>query len=211
MGDEGCRGTPGREGRADASVPDQPTWIERDDMRFQRMGPPAVLLALLCATGGCEPRPEGWTPVLEETSTAFLETETERLLDHVRTARESLESDPAAAGAALADAQEVLEDLRSYYLPLFQARERAYNAYRSLYLDDGARVAEELEKIEAILDGMAEGTEGGPLQELQALGEALSDARLATETGSNEAAPALENLARKLNQAALKGDLILRR
>ena len=58
---------------------------------------------------------------------------------------------------------------------------------------------------------MAADAESGALQELQALGEALADARLAVEAGSEEAAPALESLARRLNQAALKGDLILRR
>jgi hypothetical protein len=180
-------------------------------MKSYHRGFSLLFLALLGATGACDFRPEGWTPVLEETSTVFLETETARLLDHVRTARARLATDPPGAETALAEAQATLEDLRDYYLPLFQARERAYNAYRSLYLDDGARVLVELQRIEEILGAMAERAQGGGFQELQALGEALADARIAVEAGPGEAAPALETLARKLNQAALKGDLILRK
>ena len=180
-------------------------------MKCHRMGSILLLLTLLVSTGGCDRQPEGWTPVLEETSTAFLETETERLLVHVRTATDYLETDPEAARTALVEAQASLEHLKDYYLPLFQARERAYNAYRSLYLDDPGRVDEELVKIEEILEQMAERAQGGRLQELQTLGEALADARLALESGQDLGAPALETLARKLNQAALKGDLILRR
>lgn len=180
-------------------------------MSSYRRGVLLLLATLLGGSGGCESRPEGWTPVLEETSTVFLETETARLLDHVGTARDRLATDPAGAEAALEEAQSTLEGLRDYYLPLFQARERAYNAYRFLYLDDKARVLEELSAIEGILGEMADGVRGGGLQELQTLGEALADARLAVEAGPEEGAPALETLARKLNQAALKGDLILRR
>jgi len=149
--------------------------------------------------------------VLEETSTVFLETETARILSHIEAARDRLGTDPAGAEAELADAQATLEDLRDYYLPILHARERAYNAYRSLYLGDGARVMDELSGIEEILGAVAAEAESGALQELQALGEALADARLAVEAGSEEAGPALESLARRLNQAALKGDLILRR
>ncbi|MGW8264826.1 MAG: hypothetical protein ACWGSQ_00560 [Longimicrobiales bacterium] len=170
-----------------------------------------LLPALLGVSGGCDSRPEGWTPVLEETSTVFLETETARLLEHVQSARDRLATDPAGAEAALEEAQSTLEELRDYYLPLFQARERAYNAYRSLYLADETRVFEELDEIEGILGAMAELAQGGRLNEIQTLGEALSDARLAVEAGPSEGAPALETLARKLNQAALKGDLILRK
>lgn len=170
-----------------------------------------LLPTLLWVLGACDSRPKGWTPVLEETSTVFLETETARLLDHVRTARDRLATDPAGADVALEEAQSTLEELRDYYLPLFQARERAYNAYRFLYLDDEARVLQELDAIEEILGEMADGVRGGGLQELQTLGEALADARLAVEAGPEAGAPALETLARKLNQAALKGDLILRR
>jgi hypothetical protein len=172
----------------------------------------AILLAgILMGGAACENRPEGWTPVLEETSTAFLETEAGRLLEHVRGALESLDRDPAQARSALLQAESSLEHLTDYYLPLFKAREMAYNAYRSLYLRDEARVTVQLEAVEEILESMAERAEGGRLQEIQSLAESLADARLAVEADPDESGPALETLARTLNQAALKGDLILRR
>jgi hypothetical protein len=172
---------------------------------------PGLSLLLLGLFWGCDRRPEGWTPVLEETSTAFLETETERALDRVRTAQEHIGDDPAAATSALEHAESALEHLTYYYLPLFQARERAYNAYRSFYLSDEDQAIRELERIEGILDAMAKNAPVGQLQELQSLGEVLADARLAVEAGGDAGAPALEVLARRLNQVALKGDLILER
>jgi hypothetical protein len=169
----------------------------------------AGLLLLAGGAWGCDRGPPGWTPVLEETSTVFLETEVDRLADRVETAREQLATDPSAAENALVEASSALEHLRHYYLPLFQARERAYNAYRAFYLGDRSRMTEELQKIEGILGSMALGTQGGRLQEVQALAEALADARVAVESGGQGGAQALEALARSLNRAALKGDLIL--
>lgn len=172
----------------------------------------AILTSLvLWGSSGCQREPEGWTPVLEETSTAFLETEMGRLLDHVRGARGALGTDPAEVDRSLSEAEASLEHLTDYYIPLFQARERAYNAYRSLYLQDDVRVRDELGKIEEVLDTMAEGAQGARLAELQSLAELLASARLAVEAGPGEGATALETLARSLNLAALKGDLVLRR
>ena len=168
-----------------------------------------LFLAVAGISWACQDRPEGWTPVLEETSTAFLETETERVLERVRTAREQITSDPAGAEGALQDAERSLEHLMAYYLPLLQARERAYNAYRSFHLDDHARVARELGEIESLLEVMANHASGVRLQEIQTLAEALADAQVAVESSPAEARPALESLARALNQAALKGDLVL--
>lgn len=39
-----------------------------------------ILLAAALIAAGCGQPPEGWTPVLEETSTGYLEEETERAL-----------------------------------------------------------------------------------------------------------------------------------
>jgi hypothetical protein len=170
-----------------------------------------TLLVLAGVVSGCQRSPEGWTPVLEETSTAFLEAETGRALDQVRTAREAVAEDPASVEDALRAAETSLEHLLTYYLPLVQARERAYNAYREFFLSDEDRVVQELSRIEDLLEGMAEAASDAPLPELQALAEVLADARLAIEGRPEEARTALETLARRLNQAALKGDLILRR
>lgn len=177
--------------------------------RMLVVGP--VIMALFGGGSGCEQRPAGWSPVLEETSTAFLETEVDRLAERVRIAQENLEADLPAARTALSEASSSLEHLRQYYLPLFQARERAYNAYRSLYLADRDRVTGELGRIEEILGEMAETAQGARLQEVESLAEVLADARVAVESGGEGAAQALETLARALNQAALKGDLVLTR
>ena len=170
---------------------------------------PFLMPFLVGGAWGCEHQPEGWTPVLEETSTAFLESEVDRMSERVGVALEHLTGDPDQTEAALQETAASLEHLRDYYLPLFQARERAYNAYRSLYLDDRGRVMVELERIEGILGAMAERAQGGRLQEIQELAEALADARMAVESGPEEGARGLETLARVLNQAALKGDMIL--
>lgn len=166
------------------------------------------LLAL--GLSGCAERPEAWSPVLEETSTTFLETETERIRGEVDRALEHLPSDPAEAEAALIEATRSLGHLQEFYLPLFRARERSYNAYRYFRLGDHGHVVRELEAIEGILASMVDRAEGGPLLELQGLAEAAADARMAVEAGQEEGGTALENLARALNQAVVKGDLILR-
>jgi glutamine synthetase adenylyltransferase len=70
--------------------------------------------------------------------------------------------------------------------------------------------SQELTRIEELLEGMAENASGRRLHELQSLAETLADARLAVESEPEEAGPALEALARALNQVALKRDLILR-
>ena len=170
-----------------------------------------LFLCVLVGVGwGCTERPEDWSPVLEETSTAFLETETERIQEDVMRALDQLHSDPARAEAALRQATRSLDYMKNFYLPLFQARERAYNAYRFLRLGEHLRVVGELKTIESTLTSMVQGAEGAPLLELQALAEAVTDARVAVEAGPDEGGAALEKLARKLNQAVLKGDLILR-
>jgi predicted transcriptional regulator len=168
-----------------------------------------LLMVLVGFMSACQGRHEGWTPVLEETSTAFLEAETQRVLERVRAAREEVAADPSGAEESLRHAESSLEHLIAYYLPVLQARERAYNAYRSFLLEDQGRVARELAQIETLLEGMAETASGPRLQEIEHLAEVLADARVAVESGPQEGRPALESLARTLNQAALKGELIL--
>jgi hypothetical protein len=170
-----------------------------------------LFLLVMGSTWSCRGEPAGWTPVLEETSTAFLETETERVLEDVRSALHQIGDEPAQATSHLHQAETSLEHLAYYYLPIFRARESAYNAYRSLYLGDHQRVMRELGHIEDVLEKMVETSTGGELQEIESLAEALADARLEVEAGDRGGLLALETLARQLNQAALKGDLILER
>jgi len=168
-----------------------------------------LLMVLAGTLSACQRRPEGWSPVLEETSTAFLEVETQRVLERVRAAREEVVTDPSRAEEILLEAERSLEHLDAYYLPLLQARERAYNAYRSFFLNDHGRVIQELAHIEGLLESMAENATGSLFQEIESLAEVLADARVAVEAGEEEGRPALEALARALNQAALKGELVL--
>ena len=166
------------------------------------------LLAL--GLSGCAERPDAWSPVLEETSTTFLETETERIRGDVERALEHLPAEPAQAEAALQEATRSLGHLQDFYLPHFRARERSYTAYRYFRLGDHGQVVRELDAIESILTSLVDRAEGGPLLELQGLAEAAADARMALEAGQQAGERALETLARSLNQAVVKGDLILR-
>jgi hypothetical protein len=120
-----------------------------------------------------------------------------------------LQTDPGQAVRALQNAEKSLEYLRDFYLPLFQARERAYNAYRYFRLGEGTQVDRELRLIEETLESMAEAEGGGPQNELQALAEAVASARIAAKGPPREAGTALEELARRLEQVVVKGDLII--
>jgi hypothetical protein len=146
---------------------------------------------------------------MEETSIVFLETETSRLSGNVETALAHLQADPAQAEAALREASTRLDHLQGYYLPLFQARERAYNAYRYLFLGDNTRCVEELGMIQETFEGMVESVQGGALSELTSLAEMVADARIAALAESEDAGPILESLARKLDLVVLKGSLIV--
>ena len=178
-------------------------------MRIHKCLQSLILLGVGCSLAACSRAPEGWIPLLEETSTAFLETETDRVFEHVQTARANLRTDPGQAERALTEAEFSLDHLRVYYLPLFQARERAYNAYRYLYLGDGDRSAEELGKIQETLEGMAESLEGGALREVELLSGVVAEARIAALADPTEAAPLLESVARRLDLVVVKGDLIV--
>jgi len=170
------------------------------------------LTTLLTCAGmvwGCDRSPEGWTPVLEQTSTVFLETETGRISERVEAALDHLRTDPGQAEAALREAKATVDHLQGYYLPLLRVRERAYNAYRYLYLGDETQVVEELGKAQETLEKMVEDVEGGAFLELLSLSESVADARIAALADPEEAAPILESLARRLDLALLKGDLII--
>jgi hypothetical protein len=180
-------------------------------MRLRSLGralPVAALIALPC---GCSETPEGWTPVLEETSTAFLETSVERAQTHLAAARTQLAEDPRGADADLSAAEAVLDHLSDYYLPLLRAREGALNAYRYHYLEQPEAWTRQLDAVEENLLAVAEAaqSEDTVLREISEIMELLSDARVASVGASGDAAAALEALARRLDLALLKGDMEL--
>jgi len=169
----------------------------------------AGLGLLMLAIAACNQAPEGWTPVLEETSTTFLRTETEAVAEEVRSAMSHLPADPESAAANLSAAEDGLDHLLTYYLPLLEARERAYNAYRHFYLGQIDKTARELDEIEKTLITIAESNHGHLLREMEDPLEKLEVARAAIEVDDAEATAALQELATRLTFLLLKGGLVL--
>ena len=164
----------------------------------------------LLALAGCNREPAGWTPVLEETSTTFLKTETEEVASRVRLAQADLPANPEKAAAELAKAEVGLDHLLTYYLPLLDARERAYNAYRHYQLGKTKETQRELDAVETILMAVAEsGHSPMQLRAMEEPLETLEDARVALDVDSDEATGALRTLATRLNFLLLKGRLEL--
>lgn len=167
-----------------------------------------ISFLLLLILSGCERAPDSWTPVLEHTSTTFLETETERALQSILSASAELGADQEEAAEELRNAAATLQNLKDFYLPLFRARERSYNAYRYYRLGLNDQADGELEAVEQTLSSMVAASGGGPLRELQVLAESVADARIALQGTPEEAEAALEALAERLDDVVLKGDLI---
>ncbi|MFQ5526991.1 MAG: hypothetical protein ACE5GX_12120 [Thermoanaerobaculia bacterium] len=164
---------------------------------------------LVLALAGCNREPEGWTPVLEQTSTAFLKTETEEIASRVRLAQADLPVNPEKAAAELAEAEDGLDHLLTYYLPVLDARERAYNAYRHYELGRSKETERELDEVEPILLAIAESGHGHLLRAMEEPLETLEDARAALDVDSDEATEALRTLATRLNFLLLRGGLVL--
>lgn len=161
-----------------------------------------------CGLGGCQREPEGWTPVLEQTSTAFLQSHTQNALDEVRNARRLLPTEPERAIEPLDEASAVLDELLGFYLPILEARELTYNAYRELYLgrpDDSERA---LDDVESILREVAK-RDPRYYRALETPLEHAEKAKLSLEAGLAEAQQTLNALANELNFMVLKGDLVL--
>lgn len=163
----------------------------------------------LLALAGCNRAPAGWTPVLEETSTTSLRTETEDVASRVRLAQANLLADPEKAAAELAKADDSLDHLLTYYLPVLDARERAYNAYRHYQLGKIKQTERELGEVETILMGIAESGDGRLLLAMEEPLESLEDAQAALGVDSKEATKALRALAIRLNFLLVRGRLVL--
>ena len=144
----------------------------------------------------------------ELTSTRALTAEAEQAVEAVRQARSQIESLPEDAEQAFARAEAAVLRLSTYYLPLLEARELAYNAYRAHALGDEGLCKSELDRTEEALMGVAEGL-GEPLaEELQGSLEALTDARIALAGAPEQASDRLEGLLERLNLIIVKGELM---
>lgn len=182
-----------------------PTSARRGFWRFP------LLLSAFASFGlaSCGNAPEGWTPVLEQTSSSYLHAEVRRTLVRVTAARQRVRSDPSDAIDLLDTAERGLRSLKDVYIPLLDARARAYNAYRHHYLGRDAEVARELEQIEESLVEVAGRVDGSVLAEVEHIQEFVGDARLEVQSGSSEVTAALRRLAEELEMAVAKADLFL--
>jgi chromosome segregation ATPase len=167
----------------------------------------SLFLCLLLAA--CTAGPDGWTPVLEETSTGFLRTETQAVALHVSSALADLREDPDKATSELEAAEDRLDHLTTYYLPLLAAREHSYNAYRHFYLGEIDKTNRDLDSIEELLMSVSESDPGHLLREMESPLETLETARAALEVDGDKAATALRELATRLDFLLVKGDLVL--
>ncbi len=164
-------------------------------------------LALILATASCTETPEGWTPVLEQTSTTFVGEETDAALEEIARARATLTEEPGEARDALERAELTLRRLSGVYLPVYEAKTRAYNAYRYHLLGRDDEAGSELAGIESTLLDLGGRADPPLLGELERIDELTARARLEVEAGSEEASEALRRLAEGLETFLLKRDL----
>lgn len=167
-----------------------------------------ILLIAVLGCGGCRQEPEGWTPVLEQTSTKFLRTQVEEAREDTLAARRMVPDEPLRAIEKLDEAALVLDELLDFYLPIFEARELTYNAYRELYLGRPAQSLRALDEVESILEQVAK-RDRRYHRAVQTPREHTEKAKLALETDSLDAQEALNVLAKELNFIALKGEMML--
>lgn len=163
-----------------------------------------VLCLVAVLLSSCAPRES--VPVSEEPTAVALQPIAAAALDHVLAARSSAAT--PERDRHLERAESGLRKLNEYYLPLLDAKDRAYEAYRLYYLDPRA-VGSELDEIEKILGSIANAR--GPQVEASMVPalELVTEARAATDAGLPSASKHLHDLARRLSYMLLKGELIL--
>lgn len=178
-------------------------------MSYREVLPTLCLALLPFSVSGCAQQTEGWTPVLEETSVDVLQAKTEKVMNYLHVAQTKIHADLPDAKEALDSAEEELRSVTAYYLPLLDARERSYNAYRFYYLRENERAVAELDRVEQALTRMAE--DGSPqlVKELERPLESLADARTAILADPEAAPGLLRELATKLNLMFLRIELVL--
>ncbi|MDX1384968.1 MAG: hypothetical protein R3190_15045 [Thermoanaerobaculia bacterium] len=163
----------------------------------------AVLLA-------CEHRGTGALDPLEETASHAMKAQAEVAARQLRSARESVASRPDLAAADIEAAASSIDNLVTYYLPLLDAREKAYNAYGHLQNGEQGSARLDLERLEEILSAMARARPTAELEAIQPPLERAASARAALADDPEEAAAAIRFVAIRLNQLLTKGDLVLK-
>lgn len=175
--------------------------------RMRRALSAALLVGVSLA--GCNQSRESRSPLLEQTSARSIEDEANRALENVRSAAETMASSPDETSTALAEAETSLVHLTAYYLPLLEARARAYNAYSYYQSGRTEMSSEELVAVEEILLSIAQGALPRGEALVSPPTEKLAEANMAVSTVSPSAPVLLEELASLLNQLILKGDIEL--
>ncbi|HSF19745.1 MAG TPA: hypothetical protein VLK65_29760 [Vicinamibacteria bacterium] len=160
------------------------------------------MVTLLLAS--CAPR-EG-VPIFEEPTAVALQPLATAVLNDVRAARASMAV--LDRDRHLQHAEASLERLNEYYLPLLDAKDRAYQACRLYYADPGS-VGRELEEIEKLLTSIITARGRRVEASMEPAFELLTEARVSMDAGSSAAPKHLHDLARRLSYMLLKGELIL--
>lgn len=166
-----------------------------------------VGLLLLAA---CGRQQEVRTEMPELNSVGSLRTEIDRALREVEEARAGLGRESVKAGQALDAAAESLHRIAGYYVPVLQARDGAYNAYRLFRLNDKGGAVKEIDVAANLLVKTA-GTGGASLSKtIQEPLEALGEAKLAVTGNRADAGPTLQRAVYLLNEMIVKGGLVAR-
>jgi hypothetical protein len=171
----------------------------------------ALSTAVIFGSGltGCSPKSGNPEYVLEQTSTRSLEDEANRALEYVHRARQRHVSTEDDVAEALAAAEKSLVHLSGYYLPLVEARSRAYNAYTFSQTGQQDRATEELVVIEQVLLRIANGKVAQAENLVRKPAEKLAEAKIALSAGDADAPRLIGELASMLNHEILKGPIEL--
>ena len=165
-------------------------------------------LLLIVATS-CGQSENGLEPIMEDTSVHSLRTAALQAASAVDDAASNLETDPERASQLLEEASHSLSQLLDFFIPLQEAREHVYNAYRHLSLGETSGARQELDQAEIHLVAIAESSEGTLLREMEPLLELLEDARIALQIDPAQASEVLRNLANRLNNMVIRGGVVV--
>jgi len=154
----------------------------------------------------CQPVKQRFPPLTRDPSVGFLRAEVDTASAALAAALEGLPPKAGQSQAAIERAEQTLGRLSGYYLPVFEARQRAYNAYELASVDRMQAARSELDAVEKILLAVAQAESDHIARELQEPLDLLEEARLAlaSDSGTGEH---LAALAEYLSLMLLKGRL----
>jgi chromosome segregation ATPase len=139
----------------------------------------------------------------------YLSSEVDRALHSLRDARRDVTAEVPAAREALDEAEAALVRLQAYYLPVLEARQRAFNARLHAVNGELGKAESELGRIEAILLALARSGGEDVGRQIEEPLDLVEEARIALARSSPDAPARLEALAERLELMLFKGDLVL--